>query len=153
MALRIWHLLFRCRSGVQDFGFFLETTSGKGPVFCTCWFDSGYKFASVYGSLLHFSAMLGSTVDTHLRQSTVVFCTTTHAWFDSELQFASVFRIAMLGLTVDTYCRVRRLRSGMALAGMLVAMLSRCVHFVVGRPVESPQVQSLRQFQLLALPA
>ena len=60
----------------------------------------------------------------------------------------------MLGLTADTYCRARRrFRSGMAIAGMLVAMLSRCVHFVVGRPVQSPQVQSLRQFQLLALPA
>ena len=35
---------------------------------------------------------------------------------------------------------------------LLVSMLSRSVHFVVGRPVESPQVQSLRQFQLLALP-
>ena len=55
----------------------------------------------------------------------------------------------MLGLTVDTYCRARRLfRSGMAIVGMLVAMLSCCVHFVVGRPVQYPQVQSL-----LALPA
>ena len=35
----------------------------------------------------------------------------------------------------------RRLGSGMAIAGMLVTMLSRCVHLVVGRPVESPQVQ------------
>ena len=32
------------------------------------------------------------------------------------------------------------------LAGLLVPMISRCVHFVVGRPVESSQVQSLRQF-------
>ena len=35
----------------------------------------------------------------------------------------------------------RRFGSGMAIAGVLVTMLSRCVHFVVGRPVESPQVQ------------
>ena len=41
----------------------------------------------------------------------------------------------------------------MVFAGLLVTMISRCVHFVVGRPVESSQVQSLRQFQLLALPS
>ena len=51
-------------------------------------------------------------------------------------------------------CRApRRVGSGMVFAGLLVTMISRCVHFVVGRPVESSQVQSLRQFQLLALPA
>ena len=73
-----------------------------------------------------YSALVGSTVDTSLRQSTVLS--------------------AMLGSTVDTYCRARRrFRSGMAVAGMLVTMLSRCVHFVVGRPVESPQEQSQRQ--------
>ena len=44
---RVWHPLVRCRSGVQD----LETTSGHVPAFSTCWFDSGYKFASVYGAL------------------------------------------------------------------------------------------------------
>ena len=60
-----------------------------------------------------------------------------NAWFDS-------------GYT----CRARRrVGSGMVFAGLLVPMISRCVHFVVGRPVESSQVHSLRQFQLLALPA
>ena len=49
-------------------------------------------------------------------------------------------------------CRARRrVGNGMVFAGLLVTMISRCVHFVVGRPVESSQVQSLRQFQLLAL--
>ena len=59
-----------------------------------------------------------------------------NAWFDSGY-----------------ICRARRrVGSGMVFAGLLVTMISRCVHFVV-RPVESSQVQSLRQFQLLALPA
>ena len=51
-------------------------------------------------------------------------------------------------------CRARRrVGSGMIFAELLVTIISRSVHFVVGRPVESSQVQSLRQFQLLALPA
>ena len=49
-------------------------------------FDSGYKFASVYGAFV-FRAMLGSTVDTNLCQST-------------ELPYFN----AMQGLTVDTIC-------------------------------------------------
>ena len=44
-------------------------------------------------------------------------------------------------------CRVRRrVGSGMVFACLLVTMTSRCVHFVVGRPVESSLVHSLRQF-------
>ena len=35
------------------------------------------KVESVYGALLHFSAMLGSTVDTNLRESTELFCIRT----------------------------------------------------------------------------
>ena len=101
------------------------------------WIDSGYKFATVYRTVLYHNAMLNSTVNT--------ICVSPRS--------PSYFS-AMLGLTVDTCCRAhRRFRSGMAIVGMLVAMPSCCVHFVVGRPVESPQVQSLRQFQLLALPA
>ena len=46
--------------------------------------------------------------------------------------------------------RRRRVGSGMVLAGLLVTMISRCVHFVVGRLVESSQALSLRQFQLFA---
>ena len=66
------------------------------------WFDSGYRFASVYCAI---------------RMS-------RNAWIDSGYKFASVYGAlscynAMLGSTVDTY----------------------------------PQVQSLRKFQLLALPA
>ena len=56
----------------------------------------------------------------------------------------------MLGLTVDTYVPHRRVGSGMVFAGLLVTMISRCVHIVVGRPVETSQVHSLRQCQLLA---
>ena len=190
----IWHPLARCRSGVQDFGFswrrlllFLYTALVGSTV------DTSLRQSMV---LFCFSAMLGSTVDTNLRQSWFLvseclewiqvcvslwcsFAFQRNAWIDSGYKFASVYgalRIprnawfdsgykfalvygalsffsAMLGLTVDTYCRARRrFRSGMALAGMQVAMLSRCVHFVVGRPVEFSQVQSLRQLQLLALP-
>ena len=48
-------------------------------------------------------------------------------------------------------CRARRrVGSGMVIAGLLVTMISRSVHFVVGTPVVSSQVHSLRQFQLLA---
>ena len=50
---------------------------------------------------------------------------------------------AMLGLAVDSSRARRRVGSGMVFAGLLVTMISRCVHFVVGRPV----------FQLHALPA
>ena len=72
----------------------------------------------------------------NLRSSTDFFVFQRNAWFDSGYM-----------------CRARRLvGSGMIFAGLLVTMISRCVHFVVGRPVESSQVQSLRQFQLLALP-
>ena len=202
MGPRVWQPLFRCRTVVQVCGVFWEIPSGNVPVFSACWFDSGHKFASVYGALSHFSAMLGSTVDTNLRQSTVLFriprnawidsgykfasvygslsyfsamlgsavdttCVSLrssfvfqrNAWFDSGYKFASVYGTlsyfsAMLGSTVDIYCRARRrVGSGMAFAGLLVTMISRCVHFVVGRPVESSQVQQLRQFQLLALPS
>ena len=60
-----------------------------------------------------------------------------NAWFDSGY-----------------ICRARRgVGIGMVFASLLVTMIVRCVHFVVGRPVESSQVHSLRQFQLLALPA
>ena len=69
MAPRIWHPLVRCRSGVQDYGFFWETTSGNVPVF---------------------SAMLGSTLDSYLRQSTVLSYSPQclgRQW----IQFASVY--------------------------------------------------------------
>ena len=107
-----------------------------GPRSSASWSVWIRRFASVYGALSCFSAMLGSTVDT--------ICVRPRIFSYSS---------AMLGLTVET-CRVRRrVGSGMVFAGLLVMMISRCVHFVVGRPVEYPHVQSLRQFQLLALPA
>ena len=78
-----------------------------------------------------YSALVGSTVDTSLRQSMVLFAFQRNAWFDSGHIFASVYGAlsysalclvwqwikfasvygtlpyfsAMLGLTVDTYCR------------------------------------------------
>ena len=94
-------------------GVFWEIPSGNVPVFSACWFDSGHTFASVYGALSHFSAMLGPTVDTNLRQSTVLFRIPRNAWIDSGHKFASVYGVrsyfsAMLGSAVDTYCRARR---------------------------------------------
>ena len=104
-----------------------------------------------------FSAELGSSADTCTREGGLgppfsslclvqqrihalrlrFFVFQRNAWFDSGY-----------------ICRARRrVGSGMVFAGLLVTMISRCVHFVVGRPVESSQVHSLRQFQLLALPA
>ena len=102
------------------------------------WIDSGYTFASIYGAL----RISAQCLDRQWIQFSFVY-----GFFFSYFS-------AMLGLTVDTYCRARRrVGSGMAIAGLLVTMISRCVHFVVGRPVESSQVHSLRQFQLLVLPA
>ena len=46
------------------------------------------KFASVYGAFLHFSAMLGSTVDTNLRTSTELFCITRQRLVRQWIQFA-----------------------------------------------------------------
>ena len=66
----------------------------------------------------------------NLRSSTHFFVFQRNAWFDSGY-----------------ICRARR-RVG---SGMVLPVC--WFHFVVGRPVESSQVQSLRQFQLLALPA
>ena len=70
----------------------------------------------------------------NLRSSTDFFEFQRNAWFDSGY-----------------ICRARRrVGSGMVIVGLMVTMISRCVHFVVGRPVESSQVHSLRQFQLFA---
>ena len=104
-------------------------------------FDSGYKVASV---LLHFSAMLGSTVDTDLRLSTVLFAFP-----------------AMLGSTVDTYlrqstelfrvttqCLVRQWIQIVLVYGVLSYFSA-----MLGSTVDTyRQVQSPRLFQLLALP-
>ena len=72
--------------------------------------------------------MLGSTVDTNSRQSTELFRVATQCLVRQWIHIAALVVV---------------FRSGMAIAGMLVSKLSRCVHFVVGRPVESPQVLSL----------
>ena len=93
-------------------------------VFSTCWFDSGYKVASVHCVLSHFGAMLGSTVDTSLRQSTELFRVTTQRLVRQWIQIAFVYGI----LSYFTQCLVRQVDT-------------------------YPQVLSLRQFQLLASPA
>ena len=63
----------------------------------------------------------------NLRSSTDFFVFQRNAWFDSGY-----------------ICRARRrVGSGMVFAGLLVTMISRCVHFVVGRSVESSQVRLL----------
>ena len=59
------------------------------------------------------------------------------------------FMLVFLSIVADPVCRLhgrygrarRRFGSGMTTAGMLVTMLSRCVHFAVGSPLESAQVQ------------
>ena len=80
--------------------------------------------------------MLGSTVASICVRLRIFFVLQRNAWFDSGY-----------------ICRARRrVGSGMVFAGLLVTVISRCVRFLVGRPVESSQVHSLRQFQLLALP-
>ena len=145
------------------------------PAFSSCLFDSGYKFAFVYVALVFqrhawidsgyifasfcgvfvFRAILGSTVDTNLRQSTELFCLLCNTWFDSgySLRQSTELFVFQRNAWFDSgyICRARRrVGSGMVPAGLLVTMISRCVHFVVGRPVESSQVLSLRQFQLFA---
>ena len=115
---RIWHPLVRCLTGVQVCGVFWEIPSRNVPVFSACWFDSGHKFASVHGALSHFSAMLGSTVDTKLRQSTVLFRISAQCLVRQWIHIVALVVVLAVAL----------------LAGLLVTMISRCGHFVVGSP-------------------
>ena len=114
VALRIWHPLVRCRSGVQDYGFVWETTSGNVPAFSACWFDSGYKFAPVYGALV-FRAMLGWTVDTN-------FCV--------SLQSSRISAQCLVRQRIHAHAshyggnrvELAVLASGMCMAGLLVTL-------------------------------
>ena len=75
-----------------------------------------------------------------------------NAWFVSGYnlrQSAELFRISVQCL-VRQWIHIAALVvvfavAWLAIAGMLFTMLSRCVHFVVGRPMESPQEQPQRQ--------
>ena len=111
-----------------------------GSCLFTAGFASDHAFRAVFLMVGGRPIIFGIMVDMDQKvcvclRSSFVF--QRNAWFDSGY-----------------ICRARRrVGSGMVFAGLLVTMISRCVHFVVGRPVESSQVQSLRQFQLLVLPA
>ena len=94
MAPRTWHPLVRCRSGVQDYEFFWETTSGNVPVLNACWFDSG-----------------------NLRQSSVLFFLSAHCLDRQWIQIC------------------------VSLQSSFVFQRNAWFTFVVGRPVESPQMQ------------
>ena len=96
-----------------------------------CWFAGDHAIRAVLPLIGDRPKIFGILVDMDHKvcvclRSSFVF--QRNAWFDSI-----------------HICRARRrVGSGIVFAGLLGTKKSRCVHFVVGRPVESSQVRLLR---------